>query len=134
MSSETITRNDLTNILNEVLPSASIGKVYTADWTANSSNNYGLRMTDTMTLPKGTYVVVMKIPYVASGTFGGAQLFYGSGTLLDSRSICVVGSQQVATVIISLYAEFTIYIATAGSASCTFNYLERGGLVAIKIG
>ena len=117
----------------------TIGTVYTAAWTANSSAANNLKLTDTITLPYGTYVVTLKTPGVTSG-YGGIHLEYdnnGTATALDSFSICLGGSFSAESIVINLnptpLTEYEIWIATSFSASCTYSYKERGGLRAIKI-
>ena len=68
MSSETITRNDLTNILNEVLPSAHYGSIYRASWTASSSSANNTPLTGDITIPAGTYVVTCISPIALQGS------------------------------------------------------------------
>lgn len=122
------------NLRSGALPTDSPTTFYTAAWTASSTSAYGAQVSGKITLPKGIYIICMKVPNVASGTFGGVQLYYGSGTLLDSYSICGTTSQNESTVLVEIPWEMEIYMATAGSASCTYTLPERGGLRAVKVG
>ena len=120
----------LYNILNELV---NRGQYYAAAWTATSTNSNGARLTDDITLPKGTYILSAKVPVVTSGTFPGVVLKQSGGTDLENGSLAALGSQMEASFIVKLSAQKTVYMAVAGSAACSYSYLERGWLRAVRI-
>lgn len=129
--SETITKADLENVLNEVLPTPRYGGVQTASWTANSSNANNVKLTDSIHLTPGTYVITVKYPNT-SATLATA-IYYGTGTLLDSFCISQGIAMSSHSYVINIPFEMDIYVVSATSASITYTYKERGGLRAIQI-
>ena len=123
MSSETITRNDLTNILNEVLPSAHYGSIYRASWTASSSSANNTPLTGDITIPAGTYVVTCISP-IASANVSIAIAGQYKEMIKNGDSF---------TIIYSCNDTVTFHVSSAQSTSVTFSYTERGSLTAIQI-
>lgn len=123
MSSETITRNDLTNILNDVLPSAHYGSIYRASWAASSSSANNTPLTGDITIPAGTYVINCISP-VASANVSIA---------IAGQYKEMIKSGDSFTVIYSCDDTVTLHVSSAQSASVTFSYTERGSLTAIQI-
>lgn len=123
MSSEAITRNDLTAILNEVLPIAG-GEVYTAAWIANTSTT-GTHLTDSMNLPAGVYIVTINTPIMSSGVLvslsSGAPPYYALDGHGEATQLLVLPSPQ------------SIYLQSSSSASITYSYIERGGIKAVRV-
>lgn len=133
MSSETITRTDLTNILNEVLPTTQGHTIYKGAWTSSGTSAYGVRVTEELTLDKGLYAIEVIVP-VPSATFmvglhvgseaSTQQLMYGGSGDAYERStfLCEIPTDgtKVAT-----YSE--------ASASVTYSNLDRGGIHAIQL-
>lgn len=118
----------LHGILKELI---NRGKYYSAAWTADSSSAWGTRLTENLTLPKGTYVIMCKIPIV-TGNFTGVALMTSSGVISDFDQI-VTGSQQSTVLIEKFDTEKTVYLGTAGSGVCSYSYKDRGGMRAIRI-
>lgn len=133
MSSETITRTDLTNILNEVLPTTQGHTIYKGAWTSSGTSAYGVRVTEELTLDKGLYAIEVIVP-VPSATFmvglhvgseaSTQRLMYGGSGDAYERStfLCEIPTDgtKVAT-----YSE--------ASASVTYSSLDRGGIHAIQL-
>ena len=130
-TSNTITKTDLQNILNEVLPNTCAGNVYNASWTADSSSANNAKLTDSITLPAGVYVITVKYPNCSTTLY--TQLFYGDNTLLDSRAIFCGETCSEFTYVYNFASQMTIWVAAGMSASCTYSYKERGGLRAVQL-
>lgn len=100
-------------------------QTYTASWIATSSAANNVKLTGSLILPAGTYVVVANLPntstWMAVQLYGVAN-YYGHGQAL-----------QNGTWIITLTQETEIYLRTASSTSCTYSYTERGRLTAVRI-
>lgn len=107
------------------------GAYYAAAWTATATSSNYARLTENLTLPKGVYIIVGKVP-IASGNFPGFSVL-SNGVNIDDFTIMLCGSQQSAATIINLTEQKTVYLGVAGSASITYSYLERGGLRAIRV-
>lgn len=97
-----------------------------ADWIASSSTAYNVTLTNSITVPAGTYLMVGQIPTATAEslvTLSGiepAKYFsvIGHGTF---QRICVLDS------------ETTVCIKSSGSASITYSNLTRGGLTITKL-
>lgn len=133
MSSETITRTDLTNILNEVLPTTQGHTIYKGAWTSSGTSAYGVRVTEELTLDKGLYAIEVIVP-VPSATFmvglhvgseAATQRFMygGSGDAYErSTFLCEIPTDGTK---VAAYSE--------ASASVTYSNLDRGGIHAIQL-
>lgn len=105
-----------------------IGTTYRAAWTATSSSAGSTKVTDSLTLPAGVYVITIKTPVVSSNDLPfGLNITSGQ----DNNS-CFRG-QDIKTFVITLTATTTIYVDTAFSTSVTYTYIERGYLKATRI-
>lgn len=133
--SKLITQNDLQDILNEALPTPRYGGVQTASWTANSSSANNVKLTDSLHLVPGTYVITLKYPAVSANLY--TTLFYsrggGSNTLLDSFTVSQGISCSSHTYVINIPFELDLWAESATSTAITYTYKERGGLRAIQI-
>lgn len=125
MSSETITRNDLKAVLDEVLPS-SAGEVHSAAWTATSGAN-GTVLTEKLKLPIGVYVFGISTP-VASTT----PIVAGINGVSD-RFINNNGSDCSALVVTVTDPNQEYYLKQAIGNSVTYSYTARGGITAVRI-
>lgn len=131
--SETITRTDLTNILNEVLPSTYGIGLYKGAWTSSGTSSYGTRVTDELTLPMGLYAVEVTVP-VPSATFmvglhvgsesSTDKLMYGTSNDAYERStyLCSVPTDGTK---VAVYSE--------ASGSVSYSSLDRGGIKAVQL-
>ena len=111
----------------------NVGEYYSATWTANSSNANDAYLTDTVTIPPGTYIITVKYPSVSTTCWTSVKYGSGVGTLLDSYSVFCGGSSSSNAFVITIPSEFTIWVASSMSSSCTYTYKERGGLRAVRI-
>lgn len=121
--SKVITDNDLKGVLNKVLPTAKYGAIYSASWSAASSAANNTALTNSVTIPAGTYVLICYSP-IASVDFsiGVAGHYKEMNKNGDSFALIYSCNETV-----------TFYAQSAQSASVTFSYTERGGLYAIQI-
>ena len=105
-----------------------VGDYYEAAWTATSSSANNTRLTNSFTLPAGTYLIWAKLPFISTSTFFAGLSFnstgYGTGQLAN---------QQSATWVVQLGSQTTMHLVATQSAACTFSYLERGGLYAVRL-
>ena len=129
--SKLITQNDLQDILNEALPTPRYGGVQTASWTANSSAANNVKLTDSIHLTAGTYVITVKYPGISATLSTAIQ--YGTGTLLDSFCTSAGAAYSSHSYVINISSELDIFVVSATSTSITYTYKERGGLRAIQI-
>lgn len=114
--------NKVTNKLN------GIGTVYTASWTATSSNANDQRVSNTITIPAGTYIFSVKIPICSQNTLAFQVLPFG----LSCGGWFGAG-QVVQNYIYKVTQTTTCYIATSMSQATNYTYIDRGYLKAVRI-
>ena len=130
--SETITRTDLTNILNEVLPSTHGIGISKGSWTSSGTSAYNIKVTSDLTLSKGLYLVTIHTPYVASGIgYVGLRV----NDVADNSCVVVAPTNEYArgAFLIDLSAQSTVAGYSEGSQAVTYSVLERGGIEAIQL-
>lgn len=119
----------LKNILEWIV---GTDRYYAASWTATSSSATGTVLTDTITLPKGTYLIAVGTPYVQGAT-GLAGLRVGTATDSTTLVSMPVNAYTKASYIIQLTSQQNVYLLTQSSASLTFTAPERGSLKAVRL-
>ena len=119
--------------LNPTAAQQHVGDYYSAAWTADSSSANGTRLTNTITLPAGTYLICMMVPVINTETFAMAVTIPSSGAYLTNQCIHVGIGQSSKAVVVKLTESKTIAIAAAQSFACTFSYKERGGLIVVRL-
>lgn len=119
----------LKNILEWIV---GTDRYYAASWTATSSSATGTVLTDTITLPKGTYLIAVGTPYVQGAT-GLAGLRVGSTTDSSTLVSMPVNAYTKASYIIQLTSQQNVYLLTQSSASLTFTAPDRGSLKAVRL-
>jgi hypothetical protein len=104
--------------------------VYNGAWTSGGTSSIGARLTDILTLPKGTYLVTLTIPYVESGS-PIISLQIGSSTETPDRFM----TRMYGTIVkvIELTEETQIYGQSQGSTSVSYSYFARGGIQAVRL-
>lgn len=105
---------------------------YSASWTATSSSASGTVLTDTITLPKGIYLIAVGTPYVQSAT-GLVGLRVGTATDTSTLVSMPVNAYTKASYIIQLTSQQSVYLLTQSSASLTFTNIDRGSLRAVRL-
>ena len=105
-----------------------IGRVYRGNWIASSSSASGTHLTQTLTLPAGTYILLSHTP-VISGS---------DGALLVSLSALsppyrLVAGQDIFLTAATFTTQTDVYLQSSASFPVTFSYLERGAIIAIRI-
>lgn len=105
-------------------------QIYEGAWISGGTSSIGARLTDILTLPKGTYLVTLTIPYVESGS-PIVSLRIGSSTETPDRFMTRVYGTIVK--IIELTEETQIYGQSHGSTSVSYSYFARGGIQAVRL-
>lgn len=106
-----------------------LNQIHSGAWIRSSTSATGIALTDTLTLDKGTYLVLVNIPPITSGTALGQLVLNGreanrvfSGSRLGYASILDVPSD-----------DSTLVAKSAASASTAYTSLAEGGIYAIKL-
>lgn len=107
--------------------------VLTASWIANSSDSDNTDLTNSITLPKGLYLViaaypVFNTPAVFLSDVEGTNIYKKGGRYFN------MGSMQNSVRLVTINNDnTTVKLVSKTSASTTFTYIERGGLFAYKL-
>ena len=104
----------------------AIGTVYSAPWVATESSAYATPLTEYITLPPGTYILILTAPNIS-----GSMAISGIGATGTFGTLVADGSTLTSIVQISSTGHYRAL--SAQSASVTFSYIERGFLRAIRI-
>lgn len=111
-----------------------VGTVLTGAWTAASSSATLVKLTNSITLTKGVWLVIVTVPVVGEGSSNvtvGPQI-----TVVDNNQFgAAIGAGAQAMRIISVSSTQEVYAISASSAAVTYTntYFGRGGIRAIKI-
>ena len=111
-----------------------IGTILTGTWTATSSS-ISTKLTNSIVLTKGVWLVTLTVPVVSSGT--PYAVIGPIFSAFDNQQLGVANNAGgQATRIISTQSNLEIYGQSGSSAPVTYdsNYLTRGGIKAVKIG
>lgn len=119
----------LANILEWII---GTNRYYEASWTATASSASGARLTDSITVPKGTYLIAVGSPYVQSASIA-VGLRVNSATDLTTLVTLPVNAYTKASFILKFTSDSTIYVLSQSSASCTFTAPARGSLKAVRL-
>lgn len=110
---------------------------YSAAWIAESTTASGTQLTNILSLPKGTYFIVVATPY-SSNTKATMGLRIGNATPVTTMSSLPNSSYTRVPYIIQITptppAETVdVYAISQSSASVDFSYTERGSITAIRL-
>lgn len=105
---------------------------YEASWTATESSATGTQLTDSITVPKGTYLISVASPYV-QGAMILAGIRVNSATDIGSMISMPTGMYTKASFIMTFSSDSTIYALTQSAASATFANTNRGGLKLVRL-
>lgn len=119
----------LYNILAEMVKS---GTVLTATWIASSTSATGIKVTNSITLPKGTYLVVARTPYISTGNPLLGLRKTGSEDLAQLMS-GTQGQYAQGVFTVQSSGDESVALYTSSSFSVTYDALARGSLTAIRI-
>ena len=115
----------LKELINKIVSKFNvIGKTYSATWIASSGGS-GTHLTNSLQLPKGTYVISFVTPVY-------------TGLLLCALNVSqppyyYLYQENCATEILDLSSDSTVYVECISGTAPAMSYLERGSLTAIRI-
>lgn len=102
------------------------GAIYTAPWTATSSNASNTRVTGTVTIPAGTYVILLKIPECSQTNALAFGPDYGDSQIFAK-------SQSTGVYFASFNSSHDLYAVCGMSQPTNYSYIDRGSIKAIRI-
>lgn len=109
---------------------------YKADWVGTSSSSIGVRLTNSLVLPAGKYIIFVHSPYSLGNFTYYTVRFNINGSFIENTVRSILNSHGEAMLIAEFTEETTIYLESAASTqtmSWDSQYLSRGGLEAIKL-
>lgn len=114
---------------------ASLGTVLTGAWTATSSAATLVQLSQAVNLTKGTWLLIVTVPYASSGT---PVITIGPENTVDNNQQfgTAVGSGTQCFRIMNVSTPISLYAMSGGSAAVSYDQtlLQRGGIKAMKIG
>lgn len=110
----------------------NIGSYYTAAWEATENAGLNTRLTKTVTLPAGTYIVVGAFPTMSSSNLPIGATNSGAGNV-GIPSIVYGNSGTPVVFTIGLSQQTNVDIRSQFSSAVTFSNLDRGTFRFIRI-
>lgn len=104
-------------------------QIYNGAWTATSSASLNAPLTEAVSIPSGTYLLILRAP-----TMGGSG---PSVTLkLNNVDLNVYATMSYQTGVVTAQVESTSVLQAFSSASASTSYanINRGGITAIRLG
>lgn len=105
---------------------SNLGVVYSVAWKASSSSSVNTALTNSMTLPAGTYVIVVTMPNCSGSIVSSIRVG-------DIDHIVIGNSGMSLTYIAVLASEATVQYVSQQSAKVVFSNIGRGQLRALRI-
>lgn len=104
---------------------------YFGSWTADTSSANNTQLTQSITVPSGYYVLVLKAPAMSTTGFSVAISINGTN---HNQSVSFLAPYNEITYIVKLTnSTNSIYGISTQSATCNFTSTERGGIQAIRV-
>ena len=103
-----------------------LGTVYTGQWTASDSSAALTDLTEALSLPAGTYIIIGRSPTCSTPVSAELRGSVGS-------QYWKMDTNQTYTWLRTFSSATTVRISTAGSTNVTFTNTAQGGLQAIRI-
>lgn len=105
------------------------GMFYSADWTAASCSANDVVLTDSLTLPAGKYVLTVSYPNLSTSEYSTAIWINGARAGRYIRQL----TTNSTSIVMNLSTTASVQLRSSQSTACTFSYLTRGGLLALRI-
>lgn len=115
------------------LTNATVGKFYKGAWIATECTGISQKYTETITLPAGTYLVLVTAPYCSDFTKRVCISFSGKMAIGTGATFIDAAYGTVATVAVFTATTNLTVLSGASANDATWSYLDRGGLVAVRI-
>lgn len=136
-SLSTTDKTSMVNAVNEVNGKANsilsnLGTRIVGAWTANASSANLQRLTNSIDLTPGTYLIIATFPTLSAANFVASLVLENTSALYDNAIIS--GPSWFAKPILTAFSgNSRVYLASAQGAACNFSNTERGSLRAVKL-
>lgn len=122
------------------LTSEVVGATYSGAWIAtDTSGGTGQQYTETISIPAGTYIVIVSTPYAGASdpnAVGKIMIQLSVPSIINSNAKYTIMNSQYGflAVPIKVSAQTNLFVASAATNnSATWSDLECGGIAAIRI-
>ena len=122
------TKTDLTNALS------ALGTLYKGAWIAEKTEGISQAYTETLSLPAGTYIVSVVLPYAKVGHGNQICIGFSANMAIGVGNTFLDASYGCTTMLATFTTTTNLRVNSAASAnSAEWAYLERGGIAALRI-
>lgn len=122
--------NEVNGKTNSIL--SNLGTRFVGAWKSNSSTGNLQRLTDSIELTAGTYLIVASFPTISTSSFVASMCLESTGGMYDNTLIS--GGSWTGKAIITAFSNTQkVYLASAQGITCNFSNTERGSIRAIKL-
>ena len=122
--------NEVNGKTNTIL--SNLGNRIVGAWTANASSTNLQRLTNSIELTQGTYLIVVSFPTLSAANFVSSLVLENTGSLYDNAIIS--GPSWTGKAVLTAFSGTSkVYLASAQGAACNFSNIERGSIRAIKL-
>lgn len=120
-------------ILNQL-----VNNVLSASWTASSSSSSGEHLTNNVSLTPGLWILIAQLPIcaVASGQESATGIGFSDDTavtIFPSGAINSTVSYNHLFAMATVTSNVNAFVRSAANRSVTYTYIDRGGIIAVKI-
>lgn len=129
--------SSIVNAVNEVNGKANsilsnLGNRLIGTWSANTSTGNNVRLTNSIDVSAGTYLIVASYPSISTTNFVASLNLESTSSVYDNTYIN--GGSWAGKAMITAFSNAQkIYLASAQGAPCNFSNTERGSIRAIKL-
>lgn len=120
-----------TNLADALAP---IGTLYKGAWTATKTEGISQLYTEKITVPAGTYIISAVLPYAKVGHGNQICISFTAKMAIGTGAVFLDASYGCTTQMATFATTTSIAVMSAASAnSAEWDYLDRGGIVAVRI-
>ena len=125
---------DKAEMVAQLKQATGIGTLYQGAWVATETTGISQRYTETITLPAGTYVVSVVLPYASVGSENQICIGFSAKMAIGTGNTFLRAAYGCATMLATFTTTTQLYVISAASNnSATWGYLDRGGIAAVRI-
>lgn len=119
------------NITNTL---SALGTLYKANWIAEKTTGISQKYTDILTLPAGTYILSVVLPYASVGHGNKICIGFSAKVAIGVGNTFLDASYGCCAMLATFETTTNLCVTSAASNnSAEWAYLDRGGLAALRI-
>lgn len=125
------TTAELVSALKET---TGLGTLYKGAWIATETTGISQQYTEYITLPPGTYIVSVVLPYASVGSENEICIGFSANMAIGVGNTFLKAAYGCTTMLAQFSKTTSLCVRSAASAnSATWGYLDRGGIAAVRI-